>query len=313
MNMSSDPHAPTPAFVASLERELLATLRRERTIASVPRRRMRDYMKAAAILVIGLVFGAGTQLASAQVQESRQRSELERSASVDRELAAQRLLMARLEHERARREFEAGAISRQSLLAVAAAQRAAEMSVARIDLNLQEIRLSATPPRDELFAPLVNNRDFVRERLTLQTALAQQQLESAEATLAEQERMVAVGAAVPASARELRLAARQARRDFEVRAQQLQLRDAFLKEQLEPDVVTRRAQRLELEAELRVLQQEVPLIESRLEVARQRHATGVGVELDVMRAAVELQEAKVKLLRASVELKALEMKARKTP
>ena len=303
--MSPDPHAPRPAFVEALERDVLATLRRERTIVSPPSRRVRDYMKMAAILVVGLVFGAGTQLASAQVQEARQRSELERSASVDREVAAQRLLLARLEHDRARREFEAGAMSRQSLLAVAAAQRAAEMGVARIDLNLQEIRLSATPPRDELFAPLVNGRDFVRERLTLQTALAQQQLESAEAMVAELDRMVAVGAAVFASGKELRLVATQARRDFQVRAQQLQLRDAFLKERLEPDVVTRRSQRLELEAELRVLQQEVPLIESRLEVARQRHAMGIGVLVDVKRAELELMEAKLKLLRAAVELKAL--------
>ena len=305
MNMSPDPHAPRPAFVEALERDVLATLRRERTIVSPPSRRVRDYTKMAAILVVGLVFGAGTQLASAQVQEARQRSELERSASVDREVAAQRLLLARLEHDRARREFEAGAMSRQSLLAVAAAQRAAEMGVARIDLNLQEIRLSATPPRDELFAPLVNGRDFVRERLTLQTALAQQQLESAEAMVAELDRMVAVGAAVFASGKELRLVATQARRDFQVRAQQLQLRDAFLKERLEPDVVTRRSQRLELEAELRVLQQEVPLIESRLEVARQRHAMGIGVLVDVKRAELELMEAKLKLLRAAVELKAL--------
>jgi hypothetical protein len=305
MNTSSDPHAPRPAFVASLERDVLAAFHRERAVVPLPRRRMREYLKAAAILVVGLVFGAGTQMASAQVQESRQRSELERAVSVDRMVAAQRLLLARLEHDRARRAFDVGAISRQSLLTVAEALRTAEMNVARIDLNLEEIRLSAAPPRDELFAPLVNGRDFVRERLTLQAALAQQQLERAEAMVAEMQRAVAIGSG-SGSAPEIQLAAAQAKRDFQVRAQQLQLRETFLKERLAPEVVTRRAQRFELEAEISVVQREVELIEARLAIARQRFAIGTGVAVDVKRAELELMEAKVGLMRATLQLKAMD-------
>ena len=83
-------HVPTPQFRASLENEIIHALRRDARMESDPpsvarphtRTRRRDRIKLVAILPIGLILGVGTQFASAQVQDARQRTLLERFGSV---------------------------------------------------------------------------------------------------------------------------------------------------------------------------------------------------------------------------------------
>ncbi|MGQ0649330.1 MAG: hypothetical protein ACT4P7_17395, partial [Gemmatimonadaceae bacterium] len=143
MNDHSPMHLPTPEFRASLEREIVRTLQRETRFVSPRRPHRFDRMKAVGLLAAGLLLGVGVQLASAQVADARQRSELERAAETELAVAALRLDLAREAHDRARRRVEVGTLPRQSELDAAAEVRMREMEVARINFDLLEIRASA--------------------------------------------------------------------------------------------------------------------------------------------------------------------------
>jgi hypothetical protein len=310
MNTLPGIHAPTPQFVAALESEIAGALRRESRFEPAMRSRRRDRAMSAGILTIGLLLGVGTQLAFAQVRDARQRSELERAMEVDRNVAALRLAVARADHERARAGFESGSLSRQSLLEAASELRTVEMSIARIDLNLAETRASAAPPRDELWAPLVDGRDFVRDRLRISAMASQRRLTAAEALAAEAERGARVGVVTQSALLDAQAEAAQAKREFQLLAQKLILREQFLKDRLTPQQVASRALHFELVADVQRAQQQHRLVTERLALVRDRFRSGTATELDMRRAEVELLERAVELNRLLTQLRRAETRAR---
>ena len=300
MNTELASHTPTPEFRDRLEGDLIRALRQEaRTGARRPALLRWQRLKQAAVLVVGLVLGVGTQLASAQVRDARTRSELESAIAIEMQVTALRLKIAQAEHERARRAFEAGALSRQSLLAAASEMRNAEMAVARLSADLAEVRLSSTAPRNELYAPLIGGRDFVRERLMFEAHATQERLRNAEIALEEARRNVDLGVAQPSAARDAE--EEQARINKEVRliATKLQLRDEFLKKGLEVSEIARRLQQTEAMLDIQVVKQRLVGAQERLKTAQERASVGVATQLDVKRAELELLSLQVELKRLS--------------
>ena len=306
-------HVPTPQFRASLENEIIHALRREARMESDPpsiarpqtRTRRRDRIKLVAVLTIGLILGVGTQFASAQDQDARQRTLLESTLQVDRDVAMLRLQVAQESHERAQREFAAGVISREALLDAAADLRTAQVAVMRADLNLEEARLASAAPRDELWAPRLGERDFVTERLRLEAAAAQERMKSAEAMAAESERRSRAGLTMPSDLDEAGVEAAEAKREFQLVAQRLMLREAFLTEELTPEEVTRRERRAELMSDVELVQRRLQLATTRLERAREKAAVGAATELAVKRAEVDVLEGTLQLKRLELELNAM--------
>ena len=92
MNTELASHTPTPEFRDRLEGDLIRALRQEaRTGARRPALLRWQRLKQAAVLVVGLVLGVGTQLASAQVRDARTRSELESAIAIEMQVTALRL------------------------------------------------------------------------------------------------------------------------------------------------------------------------------------------------------------------------------
>lgn len=306
-------HRPTDAFRSTLERRIAAAFHADLTPPSINRpaqTRWRDRLRVVALIAFGLVVGVGTQLASAQVAQSRQRGTLESAVNVERELAALRLSVAKLNEERAQRAFAAGVASRQSLLEAEAEVRAMELAVARIDLDLAEIRVTAEAPRDELWAPTPGSRDFVRERLQLAAIQAQQRLRAAEVALAEAERGARVGRVSGGAVDDARLDHSLAKKEFQTLAQRIALRETFLKERLSAEEVTRRSHRMELTFEIEHAQHRLQVAESRVAVARQRTQVGAEDELALKRAEIEVLQMRVELQRLAERLRAMEGRAR---
>jgi hypothetical protein len=304
--MTIDPgmHTPTPEFRAALEAEVRSALRREERFAPAPRPWRHDRLRTVALLVAGLVLGIGTQFATAQVRESQDRSALESALMVDRNVAGLRVEVARADHERARRGFDVGTVSRQSLLQAATQARAAELAFARFELDLAEVRVTASAPRNELWAPLVGGRDFVRERLMLSAALAQQRLAGADTAAMDVERLLSIGVGTRHGLDDAKLEAADAKREFQVAAQRMMLRDQFLKEALTPEEVARRAQRFEATADAARVQALLQLATARIAALRQRVTAGTADELEVKRAEVELLERTIELERIMARLRA---------
>jgi hypothetical protein len=71
------------------------------------------------------------------------------------------------------KQFKAGMAGTEAVAKAQAEERMMEARLARAMLNIKELQATAQPPRDELTAPLVGARDFVKDRIQLDLANAQ--------------------------------------------------------------------------------------------------------------------------------------------
>ena len=298
-------HVPTDLYRARLEHTIRQAIRSETQVGVATRRRLAPFLRNAAMLAVGVVLGVGTQVASAQVQDARQRSELEAAHELDRRMAVMRVQVALEEHARVRQSFESGALSQQSLLAAATELRATQLAVSRIDLDLAEIRLTSVAPRNELWAPLVGKRDFVRERIKLDVAHAQGRLTIAQNSLAEVERQVRVGTALPSTAHAAGVAVARADRDVKLQASRLALRDQFLKDKSTPEELMRGAQAYEASFDLQLAVRLLDDAKTRLEMLSRDAALGTATRLDVKRSELEVLERAAEVQRLQAQLKKL--------
>lgn len=301
-------HVASPAFRAALEQEIVQELRRGHGLADPPstRVRRRDRIRTVALLAIGLLLGVGTQLASAQVQESRQRTELESAKEAERASVALRVRLAKRAEEEARKAFDVGAVSRQALLAASADLRAVEIAYARLGIDLAEIKATAAPPRDELWAPLVASRDFVKERLQMEGMVAQQRLRDAETESAEVDRAFRIGATGRAEVSDATLDVSDAKLAFNRIVTRINVREQFLKEGLPPEAVTQRLDRMEAMLEIQHMQARLAAAEARLQRVRERVDAGVSTRVEGLRAELEVLEVQEQIQRLRLRLASID-------
>lgn len=304
MNTPTAMHTPTPEFRDALEQSLRRAFHAGEGDPPSLRTRRAGRWRTTVTLSLGLLLGVGTQFASAQVQQSRQQSELERAKAAEGDLVKVRWQLAKAQQEEARKAFEAGVTSASMLAEQEARLRAARIAVAGIALDLEEIRATAESPRDELWAPLVGSRDFVKERLTLAAAVAQEELADAEKRATEVERAVGAGsdaAVLLEAARSVRASAKLA---FDRLAVQLMVREQFLKEKLSPEETTRRRERLQGTVEIEATRWRLESLQQRLVRARERYEGGAGLQIEVKRAELAVLEAQaeVEQIRARLRL-----------
>jgi hypothetical protein len=301
-----DPHAPRADFVAALEREVLRAYRAEAPATVIelpPRRRWREQWRVAAALIIGLAFGTGAQMASAQVQDARARGELERSLEVDRQMLLLRVQLSQQELDRVRSAHAAGAVSQQSLREATLGLRTMQSALARLELNMSEVQVTSAAPRDELWAPLVQGRDFVKQRLQLEAELAQQLLSIAESHHAEISRAVGLGAAAIGDLQSSQMDVAEAKRRFALVAAQLRVRDQVLSDKLTPAEATRRLQTEAMQLEIAHAQQAITIGNERLALARRQVAAGTLTDLDVKRIELDIMEQQLRLDRMKLEMR----------
>jgi hypothetical protein len=309
----NDIHAPTPAFRTSLEAQLVSAYRAGNR--SEPRSRLARLFRTprwrtAVATAAGLLLGFGVEFAAGQVAEARQRSEVVATLTSQRELTALKLELVRAELQLTRRKFDTGVISQVSLLAAESAFRAQEAALTRIDLDLEEARLTSASPRDELWAPLVGSRDFVKERLRVEAQAKNQQITAAEAAVQEAQRGVQTGALAQTRLNELQIALTNARDDLDQVAEREILRRDCLEKHLTPDDVTRRLQRIGLEHDVRRARWALGLAQERWANVMEQFRRGMLSELDVKKSEVENLERRLQLEQLLAQQKAFEARSK---
>jgi outer membrane protein TolC len=281
-NEPLDMHRPTAEFRDYLEGEVIREYRRRRTV-----RRLR----AAAVIIASVGIGMSATLASAQVRQNVQKDSLLEAAQADATLAQVRLDLARAAMAEESKAVKAGArgSSGETELAV----RIAETELARIALNMEEIRASALPPRDDLNAPLVGGKDFVRQRLELQTNVANLRLKAAEAAQWLVARRVAVGADPDLELTVADGALRKAQADLSVEVKRLEARKSFVEKGTPIDSLTRIIDRADAQRAMIFAMQDQRLARERFTLLEKQQKVGAATELDVLRANVALKEAEL--------------------
>jgi len=304
MKPQLESHEPTPEFRANLEWQIATSLRRENRFAEPVTGRARQ-LGAALVVITALATGGIAGIAAGQVQDARQRDQLTDAARSEEALIRVRLDLARTELEDAQRKFDVGMTGRESLLAAQRQLKALEASLARTQLDIEEIRATSATPRNDLDAPLVGGRDFVRERLNLDLRDAQQELAVAEQAVAQAIQRVETGVAPPTVRLQSESDVAHARARMQQLIATLDLRQRYLKGEIKREALVPAARRSELTLQLESTQREIDLMGARVAEVRNQVEIGQAGQLDVKRAEVELLERQLQLKRIQQELEAL--------
>jgi outer membrane protein TolC len=294
MNRPGESDEPTPEFRAHLEWQIQTALRRESRLAS-PVSGSRRHFGAALVVIAALATGGIAGIASERIQDARQRNQLIEAARSEVILLNVRLELVRATYQDMRRKFDVGTVDRESLLSVEREMRSLEASLAKGRLDIEEIELTSAAPRNDLDAPLVGKRDFVRERLSLDMAAAESALAAAEQAVAQAQQRIDVGT-VPRGARlqpEAELA--QARLRMQLLREKLALRERYLKGAIKGDALASETRRVELTLQLARSQRELEIARQRVDEVRRLFEVGQGTELDLKRSEVDLLERQLEM------------------
>jgi hypothetical protein len=304
MNPHIEPHEPTPEFRAHLEWQIETALRRETRLAAPVGGRVHR-LGLVLLVLAALATGGVAGIASGRVQDARQRDQLVEAARSEESLAQVRLDLARTELQEAQRRFETGTTGRESLLAAQRQMRDMEGSLARIRLDIEEIRATSAAPRNELQAPVVGQRDFVRERLRLELESSQHALVAAEQALQQAQSRIDVGVAPRTALLQPQSDLAQARARMQLASGLIDLRDRFVRGEIKTEALAVAARRMELTSQQQRAQRELDLARWRVGELRSQFEIGQAGELDVKRSEVALLELQVQLKRIQQEIDAL--------
>ena len=289
-------HRPTPEFRDFLEGEIVREYRRDRSFAR---------LRFAAILLGTLAAGTTAGLASAQIRENAQRDSLLQSAQSDLALVALRLELARARLADVQSKFKVGAVGQASVAAAESELRQMEAQAALEKLDVDEIRASSMPPRDDLNAPLVGTRDFVTERLQFRLFVAQQRMTAAEEAQAEAERQFRVGMTSELAVRDAGLELTRARAALGTLAERRKLRKEFLEQGTPGERLHRRLQQAQVRFDAMVAQEAVNVARKRLEALEKQRTSGSVGELELLRARVEVMMEEIALQSLARQLREL--------
>ncbi|MEP6730634.1 MAG: hypothetical protein ABJE10_08345 [bacterium] len=289
----SDVHRPTQDFRDYLDDEVVRTFRQGRAL-----RRLR----AAAVILVTVALGASAGLASAQMRDGAQRDSLLSAAQADAMLASVRLRLAQARLGEGKKLVSVGARSSESLASAEAEVQTMESQLGRVAFNIDEIKATASAPRDDLNAPTVNGRDFVKDRIQLQLMTAQAQMQAAERTRDEMMRRVRAGVADKLAGVDADLAVLKTQRDMMVLIDRLALRREFLEKGTPVDQLMRRLELTEVRQDMNVTSRSLDLARQRVGDVEKARSAGVTGELDVMKAKLEAMELEVALQRLGQRL-----------
>jgi outer membrane protein TolC len=302
MSQDIDTHAPSPEFRRHLEWQIESALRRESRFAA-PVAQVRR-LRAAVVLLAALAVGGLASVATGQVQDAQRRDLLIETARSEEQLARVRLELAQADYEQAMRGFEVGTVTREALLTAERQMRTMQAALEGVRIDLEEIRATASAPRNELSAPLVGPRDFVRERLQLELEAAQQVLIAAEQTVTETEQRVRIAIAPRTTLLQAEAELLRARARMLLATASIELRQRFLQGGIAPEQIAPTLRRTELGLQAERVQREVDLARARIVELRQLVSAGQATELDLKRAEVELleREMQLQLIRTELEM-----------
>jgi hypothetical protein len=290
MNTTPDLHTPTPDFRERLELEIVRAARRESALTSARRSWLRPRLQTAALLIVTLAVGAVVGAAPAQIQDARQRDALLAAAQSQQLVVQLRLQLAaenlRVMESRRHLDLVTGA----EVHVAEAAFRKAEHEVARLNLNMAEIRITSSAPNDAISAPLVGGRDFVKERLMLDATVAQYPIPVAEnaLTIARHRRELGVASHIAVAEAEAEL--ERARAELQLVAEKIALRERFLTQGTAPAEAERLYRVMELRKQLVAARAAVGSAEMRFELVKLQEARGVVGREAVLRGELEVLE-----------------------
>jgi len=297
-------HGPTGDFREHLEWEVVSAFRRQQRSNASRHTRSLHWLRAAAVVIVSAALGASATLASAQIRTDARRDSLLNAARADATLAATRVQIARAELADVTRKVSAGVVDASEQASAQTELRWMEAMAARVQYNIEEITAGGQAPRDDLTAPLVKGRDFVKDRLQLDLAVAQQQLTKRESALSESERRVRAGVESDLMRLDAEGSVMRARANLAVLAERLNLRQEFLQRGTSADALARKLDEFQLQQDVMVGQSELSAARARLDLVERQQRLGMASDVELLRAQLSVKESELNLQRLAQQLQA---------
>jgi hypothetical protein len=182
--------------------------------------------------------------------------------------------------------------------------RAMEMQLARVSANIDEIAVSGRSPRDDLNAPVVDGRDFVKRRIEIDGVAAQAKLKAVEGEQQNMERRVRLGVATEVERLAASVDVARAKGALSMVATRLNLRAEFLQKGTPIEELTRRLDKAQLTQDAYVAQQELALARARLEVVEKQRHLGMVDDVQLLRARLDVTERLIEQTKLAARLRA---------
>ncbi|MBV8847518.1 MAG: hypothetical protein JO307_32305 [Bryobacterales bacterium] len=301
-----DQHEPSKEFVENLEWEIAGEVRRRNRSARIPRWMPKSGRKAAfalaGVVLVSMSLGGAGVAAAYQLQSNQHRDDV-LAGLEQRELMAQKeLLLARQVLDATQKKIPLGAANQMNVLENSLNVAQAEARVKSIESQIEEVRITGREPSNDISAPLVSGRDFVRERLQIDTAAPKAALDLEQMRVRDLERSVSIGAASLTDADEARIRVAEIEAALELFRRKLDIRKFFLTRKFNA-----------AEAELRVLEAEAEQREKalspKIDFARKlsqdtaaQARVGAASTMDQAEAAMRLEELEMERAKANLDL-----------
>jgi outer membrane protein TolC len=301
-----DIHEPRSEFIERLAWQVGLEVRRRNRAAQAPqwtpRSRMKAILAVLALMVASMGIGAAVVAAAYEAQADQRRDQLTSGFEQRAELARQRLAIASGELPEIERRVSIGVAPRSAALEGRIKVADAEAQVKSIELQLEEVRITAREPRNELNSPLVSGRDFVTSRLRIEMSVPEMAVELARARLREAESRFAVGMANVADVDVSRVRVLEVDVALEAFRRKIEIRQKFLKGEM--DAIETELRVLECEAEQRrkIAEPKAELARKDAERATKKFEVGIAQQVEVTEAALRRLELQTELAKADLDL-----------
>jgi hypothetical protein len=174
-----------------------------------------------------------------------------------------------------------------------------------LELQVQEVRLTGREPLDRISSPLVSGRDFVGERLRndmivpiAAMAIEQERMQSAQTR-------VSVGVAFPIDVEIARAKIGELRTAVQGYELKLDIRQRFLKGEIGAVQADLRVLEVEAEQQRSTLAIRIDLAQKQVELTAKQVQAGLSQRLDLVEAALLVQQLKADLAKTDFDLAAI--------
>lgn len=297
---------PTPEFVDRLEWQIRSEVRRRERFAS-PRRPLwrRRGLRTAAVVVLSVLVGWTGATAAQEVSQRRQRQLLELQSQSELEMAQLQLRFAVERLGEMQRLADAGSIGEEQLVRARFERGFLQRHVTALELDLDELRATGSPPRHDLVAPLVSGRDLVRERLELRLEDMRSQRSQAAAEVARFQGGVDAGTVEPFEVLYRRIRLNEVDREIALVRRSLALRDQFLSGELDEAAVRARRELLEARLDAERAADEVEIAGARMQHIDEIPISAEDGDLQRLSVRYQLEIAQARQRMADLRLRAL--------
>jgi hypothetical protein len=199
-------------------------------------------------------------------------------------------------------QISLGLISENDHLTMKLAADRSTLDLERALIDLDEAKASGETPRNELYAPAVDGRDFVSERLAIEKKGLELDLELRRGRLQERlKRLVDIGVVSPDELGEFQASIAAEEAGIVEIDQRLALRKRFLAGTITAGAVEIEDRMAAAERDLRRAQATVEPLKKRLDLLKTKEAVGLVSNTEVQQARSDLEAAQAQLSLARLE------------